>query len=372
MQRPGSGQPGAAGGFTLLEVVIVLAILAIVLGVMVPMGLQLFQAERGSAVETELRTIYAAIVGDPARGVFGYVGDVGSYPVSLLDLVVPLTDEAGTPVSGWRGPYLQNPRVENGSLLDPYGRPYEYYLVSGTDAWDRLAIISRGLDGLSTNSAAAPNVATQYTGPSPVDPAYAGGAGNRDNVIFPPPRSTVALNVKIDGNVGFNILNRDSNSQVNAFVPACPELYTITATSVARGTVEANVRYMQGLTFKLIQGQYRVTITPRGWTTPAWSETLTVWPGAPVTRVLNLTGLDSSGTPRFILTVRNATTRELEVFEFDKRLASADGERYIDGGQTRTFTPRGCAQIFIREKKTDTVVDQFVMPYLDTTRVEGG
>ena len=49
---------------------------------------------------------------------------------------------------------------ENGKLIDAFGQPYEYYLSTGTNVADQLAIVSRGLDGLSTWTA-DPNAATK-------------------------------------------------------------------------------------------------------------------------------------------------------------------------------------------------------------------
>lgn len=380
MSRPTTRvkSPGVSG-FTLLEVVIVLGILAVILGILAPMAFQLLVAERATALEEELQAIYTAIVGNPEKGIYGYAGDVGSYPKTLLDLVRQPLDANNVPLPGWKGPYVQNPRIENGVWLDPLARPYEYFVVSGANAPDQLAILSRGPDGLSTNGSADPNDATTYDGPSPTDASYPEGANNPDNVTFPRVEGNpTALNVKTDGDVAFNILNWDNNKEVNTFVPACPELYTITATSVARGKVEANMRYVQGLSFNLAQGQYRVAISPQGLTTTSWTETITVQPGATFTRTLNLTGLDSSGTPLFNLTVKNGfTTTELEVFEFDRKLAgklpgaTTGAKSFIDEGETRVFTPHGCAQIYVRKKRKSDVVDQFVMPYGHFTRQEG-
>lgn len=362
------GRFGGVGGFTLLEVIIVLAILSILLGIVAPMGFQLFSTEQTRAVEDEIAALHTAIVGNPEQGRFGYVGDVGKYPASLLDLIVAPRDPAGNPLRGWRGPYIKNPRVENGAYLDPYGRPYEYFLKPlASGVGNMLGIISRGADGVSTNPAVNPNVAAGYAGPSPVDPAYAGDARNADNAVFPSAIGPDGLNVVVSGTVALNVLNFDANPAVNAFVPACPQLFTVSATSVGREAVEARLPYVQGLQIDLVQGQYRVVIVPQAQTSVSATETLTVLPGSTLTRALNLTGLDSSGTPRFNLTVKNGfAVTELEVFEFDDELSGT-----VKPGETRVYTPRGCAQIYVRQKGKSTVVDQFVMPWGHTTRLAG-
>jgi len=355
-------------GFTLLEVIIVLAILSALLGIIAPMGYQLLTAERARAAEEELRGLYAAIVGNPETGSFGYVGDVGKYPASLLDLVIAPKDSTGAPLPGWKGPYVKNPRIENTSYLDPFGRPYEYFLKPlASGAGNMLAIIGRGADGVSTNTAPAPNVAASYVGPSPAEAPYAGDPRNADNAVFPSAGGSDGLNVVVSGTLAFNILNFDANPEVSAFVPACPQLFTVTATSLARGAVEAALSYVQGLQIDLVQGQYRVTIVPQARITVSATETLTVLPAGTLTRTLNLTGLDSSGTPPFNLTVKNGfAATDLEVFEFGDELSGS-----LKPGETRVYTPRACAQISIRQKGKPVLADQFVMPYGPATRLVG-
>lgn len=362
-----SRNPGLRG-FTLIEVVVVLAVIALLLGLLAPLAYQLFTAERSSAVENEVQTIYQAIVGDSKKGVFGFVGDVGGFPESLRDLVVAPPNKPG-----WKGPYLQNVRIENGVLLDTFGRPYEYFLKAITSGPDRFAIISRGVDGLSTNTAANPNGHSAFTGPIPLDGAYFSTDGNPDNVVFP--QATAgnpnALDVETEGGVAFNILNFDANPKVNAFVAACPGLFTVSATSIPRGLLETGfpLAFKPGLRFNLTQGQYRVDLTPKNLATTSWTETVTVLPASTLTRTVNLTGLDSSGTPLSNLTVVNGfTSLDVDVFEFDQRLNSVDGRNTVRAGETKVFTPHGCAQIFIREDNKTRVVDQFVMPFNAFTR----
>lgn len=379
-----SGTHVRARGWTLIEVVIVLAILAVVMGMLVPLGLQLLTAERSSAVENEVQVLYRAIVGDPKAGIFGYVGDVGKYPASLLDLVVqPKDKKTKKPLPGWKGPYFQNPRLENGLHLDPLARPYEYFLVPvEVGVGNKLAIISRGLDGLSTNMGPNPNlnpnIAENFTGPAPTDSTYGSDPKNADNIIFPRPDNPDALNIIVSGDVALNVLNFDNNPKVNAFVPACPELFKVTATSVARGLAEPSLPYVQGLSIDLVQGQYSVVITPQDQKTVSWTETVTILPATTLTRTLNLTGLDSSGTPLFTLVVANTfSATNVEVFEFDTKLKATDGTMKVNAGQTKTFTPHGCAQIYVRATgdskimPANVIVDQFVMPYGQFTRKVG-
>ena len=381
----GQGRRGERG-FTLIEVIIVLAILSVILGMLAPFAFQLFSSERSTATEDELQAIYRAIVGDPGNGFFGYVGDVGKYPASLRDLMVQPTDPAtGNKLEGWKGPYLQNPRMETDVILDPFGRPFEYLLKAVADGvGNQFAIISRGADGVSTNTATNPNIADGYVDPVPTDPAYAAAAQNTDNVLFPRAVNATALDKIVSGDVALNILNFDANPKVNAFVPACPQLFNVTATSVVRGTEEENLTYAQGVTFDLFQGQYRIKVSPQPLTpggtqtTVSWTETATVLPASTLTRTLNLTGLDSSATQQFILTVKNSfTNTEVEIFEFTDELSGAAltstsyNQGSLKAGVTQKYVVHGCAQVYIRNKTGSTVLDQLVMPYGDFTRIVG-
>lgn len=341
-------------GFTLLEVVLVLAILAVIAAALTPFLAQFLQSTTEGQSRGELQTIYRAIIGDQTTS-FGFVGDVGDYPASLLDLVV----SSGLP--GWNGPYLNGLIVENSRLLDQYNRPYELYVVDSLPGAgsDRLAVISGGPDRTSTNTAANPNVPASFAGPAPVDATYFTQPGNADNQVFPDPSSANGVNVTIDNLFALNIQNFDVNTKVNAFVPGCPSLYAITVTSVPRGTNDVNnMLYNTGFAVILTQGVYQLSITARHTNAVVWTERFTQLPGTAITRSLNLTGLDSSATSSFGLTLTNSTAQQLEVFEFANKI-----DPRLDPGQTKTYSIHGCAQVFIRDKNTNVVVDSFVMPF---------
>ena len=356
-------------GFTLLEMVVALAVLTAIVAALAPTLLSTMELSRADATAAEMAQIYEAMLGDQ-RERFGYVGDVGTYPASLADLVI------SPGATGWKGPYLTNANIVNNRLTDPYGQPYEYYLVAGVTGSDQLAIISRGPDGLSTNTAANPNAAANFTGTAPSNAAYGSGANNADNVVYPAPSATNAnaLNVNIFGTLALNIQNFDSNALVNAFVPACPNLYSVTVTSQSRGTAEvSNLGYAPGFQVDLPQGIYQVLVTAQNLSAAPFNEKLTAIPGQTLTRSPNITGLDSSGTDQFVLTVTNKQPSEtLRVYQFATLLSPQSGSSPIPAnGGTSAFSVRACSQVFIKSGTTTAIRDQVVMPWSNVSKIVG-
>ncbi len=154
-------------GFSLLEIIIVLAIVG-VLGVMItPLVLMFVHTERGAGTIDELKEIKQGILGNPeivtreVRTDFGYIGDMGSLPTKIEDLyqkgVQPsfAFDTTKKTGAGWKGPYIDPSLVENlASLkLDAYGNEYTYSTTPFTDATVGATvsakIVSKGTDGVT-------------------------------------------------------------------------------------------------------------------------------------------------------------------------------------------------------------------------------
>ncbi len=332
---------------------------AITLGTMALLASRVTEFMQADAVTREMDAIYRGIVGDQ-RDTFGFVGDVGDYPASLVDLVV------NPGLAGWAGPYVTDPRVANSVLLDPWNQPYEMYVVSARSGSDVLAVVTRGPDGLSTNTAANPNVAASFAGVVPTDPTYFSDPKNTDNRVFPLPNATQsdALNVNTVSTLAINIKNFDSNPSVQAFVPACPNLFSVAVTSTSRRTADvAATLYAPGFQVLLPQGSYRMVVTSAVLPTPPVNDGIVLHPVGPVIRNYNLTGLDSSGTPRFNLTViNNSPTQDIDVYSFNTRLGT------VNGLTSRTFTPQGCVAITVFNKGQKTnPVNSYTMPYSSFT-----
>ncbi|WP_438999743.1 type II secretion system major pseudopilin GspG [Variovorax beijingensis] len=119
-----------AGGFTLLELLVVLVIIGLLVGIVGP---RLF----GNVSKSEITTARAQIdVLSKALDQFRL--DVGRYPSSQEELAVLFA-----PVPGevrWRGPYLRKDVPS-----DPWGQPYQYK-YPGNKQTDDFDLYSFGPD----------------------------------------------------------------------------------------------------------------------------------------------------------------------------------------------------------------------------------
>lgn len=120
------GVSPAERGFTLVELLLVLVILALIAGLVLPGIIGKAEGAKAKAAASQVSRISMAVE--------SYYLDTGVTPESLQQLV---DDSGGS--SGWNGPY-----VKASSLKDPWGREYEYNYPGEHGDFD---IFTLGADG---------------------------------------------------------------------------------------------------------------------------------------------------------------------------------------------------------------------------------
>jgi general secretion pathway protein G len=104
-------------GYTLLELLVVMGILAILTAFATPQLMGYFAKAKTQSVQLQIENINTALE--------LYYMENGSYPSTNAGLkaLVETTPEAPR----WNGPYLKKAKT----LLDPWGRPYQYRVSNG-------------------------------------------------------------------------------------------------------------------------------------------------------------------------------------------------------------------------------------------------
>ncbi len=119
------------GGFTLIEVIIAIAILSILASMAVPYAAKLIDKSREESTRKEVEELYNTILGDPKIPTGGTVGDMGRLPNNLTELNVQGAQPLGSTgllgvKFGWFGPYVNTGFDPQGYRNDAWGTPYAY------------------------------------------------------------------------------------------------------------------------------------------------------------------------------------------------------------------------------------------------------
>ncbi len=127
----------AAKGFTLLEIMVVLAILGLLVAVLVRnVGNDLTRGQQSAA-----KLFVKATMDNSLQQ---YRIDTGNYPTTAQGLDALINQPQNSP--HWRGPYYDS---SNGQLpLDPWNNPYEYRFP-GTKNKAKYDLFSKGPDGVA-------------------------------------------------------------------------------------------------------------------------------------------------------------------------------------------------------------------------------
>jgi len=117
--------PPARSGFTLIEVIVVIAVLAILAGALAPLIAARVDQARRFATEDQLQTL--------ADALRAYQRDVNAFPPDTGNPVADLgelqTDTLG--LSGWRGPYLTAQWSAGDYAQDAWGGGVDYAYTAG-------------------------------------------------------------------------------------------------------------------------------------------------------------------------------------------------------------------------------------------------
>ncbi|WP_298171972.1 type II secretion system major pseudopilin GspG [Novosphingobium sp.] len=99
-------------GFTLLELLVVLAILGLLYAIVGPQVIRYLSSSRSETASVQVKNVDAAL--KLLRL------DAGRYPTGQEGLQALVTQPPG--MTAWRGPYLPG----SAALTDPWGNPYRY------------------------------------------------------------------------------------------------------------------------------------------------------------------------------------------------------------------------------------------------------
>ncbi len=123
-------------GFTLLEILVVVAILGLLVFLVAPAALRQLGGARNSIARQSVERLSSVLD--------LYKLDVGSYPSSEQGLAALNTKPSNAP--GWNGPYLKG----EAQPLDPWNHPYFYRNPSTRPGHD-FDLCSRGQSGTATD-----------------------------------------------------------------------------------------------------------------------------------------------------------------------------------------------------------------------------
>ena len=99
-------------GFTLLELLVVLAIMGLLAAIVGPQVIKYIGSSKSQTAKVQIKNVATALE--------LYRVDVGGYPTAEQGLAALVTAPSGVPT--WNGPYL--PQAAN--AVDPWGNPYLY------------------------------------------------------------------------------------------------------------------------------------------------------------------------------------------------------------------------------------------------------
>ncbi|MBI4844467.1 MAG: prepilin-type N-terminal cleavage/methylation domain-containing protein [Nitrospirae bacterium] len=148
-----------SGGFTLVEVIVVTAIISLLVGIMVPMVFRVWEAQEIETTENRLIFLKEAMTGNPlhinsgTRSSFGFTGDLGQLPPDL-DSLISYTNANGT-----FGPYMGGGVDQESFKEDAWGNVIAYsYTLDASGRRNSALLRSLGSDNALGGSGTAADI----------------------------------------------------------------------------------------------------------------------------------------------------------------------------------------------------------------------
>lgn len=129
-------------GYTLLELLVVMGILAVLTAIATPQLMGYFGKAKTQSVQLQIENIGTALE--------LYYMENGAYPSPSAGLKALV--EAPPEAPRWNGPYLKKAK----NLLDPWGRPYQYIYPGSNGQYEVYSLGPSGKAASTSASAATP------------------------------------------------------------------------------------------------------------------------------------------------------------------------------------------------------------------------
>ena len=140
-QRMAERRAHGESGFTLVELLVVLAILGLLVAVATPQVLKYLGKAKNDTAQIEMKSLSTALD--------LFMIDVGRYPTQDEGLQVLISNASN--LNAWHGPYLK----ANAVPLDPWGRPYQYRIPGQRGEYDLFTTGAETADGYAINQSAS-------------------------------------------------------------------------------------------------------------------------------------------------------------------------------------------------------------------------
>lgn len=138
---PGEEDAGQEAGFTLLELLVVLAILGLLAAIVGPQVIKYLDSSKSKTAQVQAKNVVAAL------NLFKL--DASRYPTEQEGLGALVKTPQNLP--SWNGPYLP----EQSAIIDPWGRPY---LMRIPGEHGEVDVFSLGSDGKAGGTGEAKDV----------------------------------------------------------------------------------------------------------------------------------------------------------------------------------------------------------------------